>query len=225
MLTPKALDFLFENRLKDSRLFFQEHKDEYRRYVIEPLAQLTQELTDTMLSIDSAIICEAKIGKSISRIHRDIRFSKDKSLYRDVMWLVFMRDKKLYNGLPGYFFEFSPRGFRYGCGYYQASNDALNEIRNLIVSGDKSFKKALECYENQDVYYLDGDMYKRSKFPEQPENIKNWLDRKNICFIHDSKDFDLLFSKDLAKTLSEDFMLIKPIYDFLSKAQSRTGTM
>ena len=184
MITPKTLDFLFENRLKDSRQFFQANKAKYRELVVEPLIELSQQLADTMLEIDSKIICEPK--KTLSRIYRDVRFSKDKTLYRDVMWIAFMRDKKLYNGLPGYFFEFSPRGFRYGCGYYQASNESLNQIRELILSEDKSFKKALESYENQNVFSLEGDMYKRSRYPEQSESIRDWLDRKNFCFIHNS---------------------------------------
>ncbi|MBE6904214.1 MAG: DUF2461 domain-containing protein [Ruminococcaceae bacterium] len=221
MITPKALDFLFENRLKDSKQWFEAHKGQYRELVVEPLIELSRKLSDTMLEIDTRIIVEPK--KTISRIYRDIRFSRDKTLYRDVMWLVFMRDKKLYNGLPGYFFEFSPRGFRYGCGYYQASNESLNQIRSLILSGDKSFKKALKTYESQDVFSLEGDKYKRSRYPEAPENVKDWLERKNFCFIHNSKDFELLFSKDLADTLKKDFLLIEPIYEFLSKAQGKTG--
>ena len=107
-ITDEALDFLFINRINNSREFYQQHKSQYRALVVEPLAELVERLAPAVLSIDDQIDCTPKIGKCISRIHRDTRFSYDKSLYRDTAWIGFMRIKKLYNGLPGFFFEISP---------------------------------------------------------------------------------------------------------------------
>ena len=219
MLTQKTLDFLFENRLQNSKAWFEEHKSDYNNFVLAPLVELTIALTPTMLSIDDAFNCEPKVNKCISRIYRDTRFSKDKSLYRDVMWIVFMREKKLYNGVPGFFFELSPEKFRYGCGYYGADASSMEAIRTLILAGDKDFKNALAAAEKQTVFSMEGDMYKKSKYPDQPDSIKNWLDRKDICFIANSTDADLLFSDKLADRLAQDFKLLEPVYQFLMKAE------
>lgn len=216
--TKNTLDYLLENRLRDSRIWFIENKSQFNKCVVTPLAELVTSLTDTMLNIDDKFIFEPKIGKCISRIYRDTRFSRDKSLYRDVMWIVFTRNKNLYQGMPGFFFEISPNGFRYGCGYYRADRSTMENIRSLILENDKDFEKAINTYEKQDVFEIEGEKYKKSKYSNQPERLKNWLDRKNIVFVHNSTDFSKLFSISLANEIADGFKSISSIYKFLIKS-------
>lgn len=219
--SEKTLKFLFENRVVDSKTWFTEHRAEYDSLVIKPLKELVMALKPTMLEIDPLLICDPKVGRSISRIYRDTRFSNDKSIFRDVMWCVFIRDKKLYDGLPGFWFEFSPRGFRYGCGYYQASGASMDAIRTLILDDDKTFKAARRAFNKQSVFRIEDTKYKRSRYPDQPEEKREWLDQRSLCFIADSDDFDLLFSDALADKLAQDFRLLIPMYDFMMAAEAR----
>ncbi len=220
-ISQKTTDFLAENRLQNSRQWFEEHKHLFYEFVINPLAELVIALTPTMHEIDPKLVCEPKTGKCISRIYRDIRFSKDKSLYRDLMWIVFIREKKLYNGMPGFFIEISPTGFIYGCGYYGASPQTMEGIRKLILNNDSAFKKAADTlkHDKRNVFIIDGEMYKKSKFPDQSEELRSWLDRKNICFIHKSNDMNIMFSQDFYKTIADGYKLLKPVYNFLVKAE------
>ncbi|MCL2565646.1 MAG: DUF2461 domain-containing protein [Defluviitaleaceae bacterium] len=215
-----ALDFLFENKLQNSKIWFSERKADYTRLVLKPLQELVIGLTPAMLEIDPLFITEPKVSRSISRIYRDTRFSKDKTIFRDVMWCVFIRDKKLYDGLPAYYFEISPAGFRYGMGYYQAGKASMDCFRNLIVSRDKNFVRAMKCYKEQAVFKIEGEDYKRSKYQDEPEDIREWLDKKSFHFTKSSDDFDLLFSDVLPDKLAHDFKLIQPIYSFLSKVET-----
>lgn len=220
--SDKTIDFLFENRVVDNKVWFTEHRAEYDSLVLEPLRELVTALTTAMHSIDPLLICEPKVGRSISRIYRDTRFSHDKSIFRDVMWCVFIRDKKLYNGLPAFFFEFSPSGFRHGCGYYQASAESMDIMRNMIISDDKYFKAAQRAYNKQSIFHIEDSKYKRSRHPEQPEDKREWLDQRSLCFIANSEDFDLLYSDKLADKLEMDFKLLSPMYDFMMNVESRT---
>jgi len=183
--------------------------------------ELVTILAPVMLSIDDLLICEPKVDKTISRIYRDTRFSKDKSFYRDHMWCSFKRDKKLFPGFPEFFFDLSPVGFCYGFGYYAAGADSMNSIKELILSGDKDFEKVLKSSEKQDVFVMEGECYKRSKYPDKPADLRAWLDRKSIYFIHNSEDFKLLFSEKLAGMLAEDYKILEPVYRFILKAELR----
>lgn len=71
--TDETLEFLVRNKLMDSRVWFHEHRAEYERLVVEPLAELVEALSPAMAEIDPAIMCIPKVGKSISRIWRDTR--------------------------------------------------------------------------------------------------------------------------------------------------------
>jgi len=217
--TLKTIEFLVENHLMDSREWFKENKERYNREVLEPFVALVERLTPDMLEIDPQLITEPRVDRTLSRLHRDIRFSKDKTLYRENMWFVFMRDKKLYEGLPAFYFDLFPKGFSYGMGYYQASAASMASIRKLIQSGAPAFRKADKAFRNQTLFSMEGDAYKRSKYPDEPEQIRLWLDKKSVSFNCHSDDFDLLFSDGLADTLLDGFRLLAPIYDFLWLAE------
>lgn len=220
-ISQHSLDFLTENRFEDSLDWFHAHKREYEALVLAPLAELVEELAPVMRGIDSRLIVEPRVDRCISRIYRDTRFSKDKFRYRDVMWIVFLRDKKLYYGPPTFFFEFSPRGFRYGCGWYQAQPKTMEMLRGMIVENAAPFRKARKAVENQTLFGMEGEAYKRSRFPGQPPALRAWLDRKNLCFIHNSTDFEVLFSPELGTTLAEGFGLLAPVYHFFRAAEDR----
>ena len=191
------------------------------KYVLTPMQDLVECLSPLMLDIDPQLICQPKIGKSISRIHRDTRFSRDKSIFRDHMWCSFVRDKKQCGGyLPEFYFSISPQGFSFGCGYYKTDTESMEAMRKMIVNRDALFMKAFRAVNSQDVFALYGDMYKRSKFPDQPEKYRQWLDRKSLCVLHDSQDFDLLFSDELGEWLREKFAALRPVYNFFIKAES-----
>ena len=215
LFTKQTLDFLFENRLHDSKVWFEEHKEDYNRLVLGPLQELVRELTPSMLKIDARFTTEPRVDKTICRIRRDTRYSRDKSLYRDAMWIIFKEGKMHGTEVPGVYFEINGSGFCYGCGFYNASTGYMNTMRELILKGDRVFKKARSVYEAQSVFKMEGEKFKRQHYPSQSPQLQDWLDRRGISFIAESKDFDLLFSDCLAQKLIADYELLTPIYDFL----------
>ncbi|WP_010248971.1 DUF2461 domain-containing protein [Acetivibrio cellulolyticus] len=211
--TSEALKFLLENRFNNSKDWYDSHKDIYKQYVYNPFVGLITELAPTMTEIDSQLLTIP--SKLISRVRRDTRFTKDKSLYRDNAWLVFLRDKSQMSSAPCFWFEIGQSGSSYGLGYYGAEASSMANMREMILNSHPKFISALKCYESQNTFVIGGEMYKRSKFPDQPENLKTWLDRKNIYFECVQNDFSLAFSKELPDILKNGFTRLKPIYEFL----------
>jgi len=242
LFTKDTFDFLIENKLQNDKEWFNENKERYTEYVLKPLVALAERLAPVLKGIDDKIMCSPKVGGAISRIWRDTRFSKDKALFRDAMWLSFLRKKG--ENLPEFFFMISPAGFMYGAGYYMTTAESMKSIREMILAefeiADQvrnddgkddaqradtpyntkiSFQEALRVFESQKTFKMDGDMYKKSKFPDAQERIRNWLDRKTICFICESEDFDVLYSDKLADIVAEGFKTLAPIYNFLMRAE------
>lgn len=211
--SAEALKFLMENRLNNSKQWYDEHKDDYKRLVFNPFVELVKELSPTMLRIDSQIL--TKPHRVISRVRRDTRFTKDKSLYRDNIWIVFLRDKARMSTSACYWFELNQTGSSHGVGFYGATPQSMARMREMIMDKHPAFQFALKCYESQSKFVIGGETYKKSKFPDQPENLKTWLDRKNIYFEYHEAGYTQAFSKDLPEILKKDFLMLKPIYDFL----------
>ncbi len=217
-LSKKTIDFLMENRLRDSKAWFDEHRQIYRETVLEPLQQLVGRLGPTMLEIDPQLTVDPSVGKTISRIRRDTRFSKDKSLYRENMWIIFKRGPMYGTEVPGLYLDFGPDGFEYGGGFYDASPRYMEALRRLVLENGEEFQQAQEALESQQRFRVTGDCYKRPRYPDKPENQRNWLERRKICVNAESVDFDLLFSDSFADFLAEEFRRFAPIYKFLLAA-------
>lgn len=216
--SEKTIHFLTENRLHDSKEWFNEHKEEYRKLVLEPMQELVGALTPTMLDIDPQFTTEPKVDKTICRIWRDTRYSKDKSRYRDNMWLIFKRGRMHGTEVPGLYFEIAPSGMSYGGGFYSPSTDYMNTLRTLILEGDKTARRAIKAYQEQSVFTLEGERFKRPRYPAAPEQERQWLELRSIHFEAESRDTHLLFSDALAEKLCADFVKLTPIYEFLLRA-------
>lgn len=213
-----TLDFLSENMLRNDRLWYQQHKDEYKKYVFEPFSEMILKLQPTIEKIDENMLC---IPKKMSRIFRDARRLRGKSFFRDTVWYSFNHGEGLYEGAPSYFFEFSPQGFRYGCGYYMAKKESAEALRGMILEGDKSYLEAQKALDDAEGFVLMGDMYKRNHYPDRSEKECNWLNRKDFYLMRYSDDFELLFDMDrLIEQVAEDFLAIAPVYYFLMKAET-----
>ena len=211
-----TLDFMALNRVMNSREWFHEHRDEYLSLVVEPIAELVEDMAPEMWRIDPSLIIIPKVGKSISRIWRDTRRGPELPIYRDVMWITLLRAK--YEGYPSFWFEFSPRCLRWGCGWYQTDPAIMDCIRGMILSHDPDWRAALAAFEAQKVFRLDGERYKRSRHPDAPENERAWLDQKSLCLTHEETKLDRLYSDKLAAALTRDFRRIAPVYEFFLKA-------
>ena len=214
--SKKTLDFLLENRLNDSKVWYQEHKEDYKQYVAEPFSEFITALQPTINEIDSEIICNPK---RFSRLYRDARFSKGGSIFRENVWCSFERRSEQFESLPSFYFDVSPSGFEYGCGYYMASTATMSALRNLILKNDKAFRSAINAYESQNTFQLSGDLYKKNRYPEQSERLCNWLNRKSIYLFCRSTDIDQLCKENLTDIISQDYKKIAPVYNFFMKAQ------
>ena len=89
-----------------------------------------------------------------------------------------------------------------------------------MLKKDKTYLAARKAVESDSRYILDCNPYKKDHFPEADEIDRSWLNIRDFCVLIDSTDFYLLFSDNLADEIGKEFIKLKPVYDFLMKAES-----
>lgn len=224
MFSPETLDFLATNRFMNSREWYAEHKPEFKRYVLQPMIDLVTALTPTLERIDDLIVTEPKVDKTISRIYRDMRRAHG-AFYREEMWLTFKRDKYLFPHYPEFFFVFSPTEFFYGCGHYAATGETMTCLRQMIADDHPLFRKADKVYRGEDAFTFYGEPYKRSRFPQQSAEKREWLDRRAICLVRYGRDFGRMFSASFADEMAMDFETMRPVYQLLIAAEQAANEL
>ena len=217
---PDTLDFLRDVKKNNCKAWFLENKVRYENSLMKPLKALVVELTDLMLQIDEEFEVEPRVDRTISRIYRDTRFSKDKSLYKNAMWITFKKKGRDNVDYPAFFFQLTPYEFFYGLGFYSASVKSMNAIRDMIMQNEKKFKQIIEEIYNKKVFSLEGELYKRNRYKGSDEEIANWYNRKNLYLIYYSKNMNELFDDQFLKYLKSGFESLAPIYDFFTQALS-----
>lgn len=213
-----SLTFLQQVRQENDKAWFDDNRAVYDDSLVAPFRALVEDLSLTMLPIDEHFETRPAIGKTLSRIHRDTRFSHDKSRYRSQMWLTFKRPRKDWTDAPVYFFEIAPDFWRYGLGYYSATRDTMELFRQTLRDNPRAFLTVAQCL--KPGFVLDGESYKRPLIKEQPEALANWYNRKSFAALCTRQDMDALFSADLVTTVAQGFRQLEPLYHYLMGIES-----
>ena len=84
----QAVDFLKSLKANNNREWFEAHRADYEAHFVEPAMDLIQALAPIAEALDPPHQAVPKVNKSLRRIHRDTRFSKDKTPYHTHMHIV-----------------------------------------------------------------------------------------------------------------------------------------
>ncbi|WP_430875669.1 DUF2461 domain-containing protein [Gilliamella sp. G0441] len=215
--TQTGLNFLQDVWINNSKAWFEEHRSIYDNELIKPFRLLVEQLTPNMLKIDEWFETKPVIGKTISRIHRDTRFSKDKSLYRSRLWLTFKRPNRDWKEAPAYFFEIAPNCYRYGLGYYCASKQTMDIFREEILNDSAKFLEMIRCVKKP--FELVGESYKRPLIKDQDAKIATWYNRKSLAAMVTNTNIEDLLNEDLPNKLSKGFKQLLPLYNYLMRVE------
>ncbi|MEA5014221.1 MAG: DUF2461 domain-containing protein [Candidatus Limiplasma sp.] len=214
----ETIRFFLDIRFHNETSYFKAHEDVYRQYVKGPFFSFINALAPTMLQISDDI--ETRPGKCLARIHRDTRFSKDKSPYRDHLWLLFRRTGESRDASVMYWFELSPEEVGWGVGFWNDNRPAMDALRRNMVQKPSQFLSALqESRLPQDGMLLYGDCYARMKIPpEVPEPLKPYYPRKAIYIKRTDVPLSKAYTPEIAHLAAEDFLRLKPMYHLLRAA-------
>ena len=135
-----------QNRFENSKSFYEEHKQELKDGFTVPLRQIAMALGSKVFALDDMIVTDPV--RMVSRIRRDNRYTKDKSLYRDHLWVMFMRNKHEWMNYPCMWFEVNQDCWGYGVGTYYADAQFLELYRKTLLERPKEFLDAVHRAEN-----------------------------------------------------------------------------
>lgn len=215
--STETVSFLKNLNENNNKIWFEKNKENYKKLLLKPMESLVMDMSNYMLNIDSLIDTTPSVSKTISRIYRDTRFSKDKSPYKDTMWITFKRPSMEWTSNPAFFFEISHNSYRYGMGFFSATPNTMEIFRENIDTSPKEFKKAISFYSKQNVFVIEGDKYKRILDKNKPEEILDWYQRKNLYLVCNKEIDEVLFSHQLVDELKSNFNLLSDFYHYLCK--------
>jgi uncharacterized protein (TIGR02453 family) len=135
---PEAMKFFLRLKRNNHRTWFQGHRDEYDEFVRFPMQCLIASLGSRMREVAPEF--QFHPTRSIFRIYRDVRFSKDKSPYKTNIAASFsIRGRKDPTGAPGLYVGIEPGEIFIGGGLYMPSGPQLKSIRASIAGRPEEY--------------------------------------------------------------------------------------
>ena len=146
---PRAMTFLRGLAKNNRKEWFEEHRADYEDALRAPMRLLIDEVDVRLAEFIPEIIGSAK--KSMFRIHRDVRFSKDKSPYKTnaACWF-FHRDSgggvgtEAAHAGAGFYFHLEPGDIMCGGGIWMPPRPALNRIRESLRDDYAGFAEIVQ---------------------------------------------------------------------------------
>ncbi len=159
---PKTTKFLRDLGRHNEKAWFDAHRREYEQYYLEPAKAFVEAVGPKLQKLAPNLVWEPRVNSSIFRVNRDIRFSKDKTPYKDHIDLWFWEGNRK-TAPSGFFLRIRDKTVHLGAGSHGFSKEALASYRTQLNDADaaKSLASLVKRLERAG-YEVGGKTYKKA---------------------------------------------------------------
>lgn len=212
-IPASAFGFLKDLSKHNNRDWFTANKDRYLTE-LNAIELFAESLLREMNKHDVIETINGK--KSLHRIYRDVRFSKNKTPYNTHWGGSFKRASKARRG--SYYFHLSPGNSFIACGFWGPEPKDLKRIREEFSYDDKAFRKITSAKSFMTTFgTLQGEQLKTCPQGFDPNSKAiDLLRYKQFLLIKHFDDKEVL-ADDFVKKVNEVFKKTRPFLDYMSE--------
>lgn len=221
---PAAFRFLRGLKRHNTREWFESHRPEYEQFVRAPMRALIEELDVHLAATVPELVGDPK--RSIFRIHRDVRFSADKSPYKThaSAWLFHQDAGRVVgqqaHGGAGVYVHLEPGASMVAGGIWMPPKAGLDKLRDRLAEAhegfeaivlDRAFRRRFGDLDDEAVLVRPPRGYD----PHHP--AMRWLKYKSFTVSRGLEDAEMT-SPRLVQTLVKDIAVLTPLVRWLNTA-------
>ena len=185
--SAESFRFLRDLAKNNRRDWFLENKARYDALIHDPGLRFIRDAGPRLHTISRQLVADPRpVGGSLTRIYRDLRFSKDKRPYKTNVGIHFFHQQVGENdeNLPGFYLHVAPGESFVAAGMWRPEPKRLAKIRGAIVANPAAWQRVLGG-----GLELGGESLQRPPPGFAPDHR----------FIADLRRKDFIASKDLAE--------------------------
>ena len=216
----RALRFLKQLAANNTRTWFSAHRKDYEGFVREPFLHLIADLQPALAKVSPHFRADPRlVGGSLFRIHRDVRYTNDKSPYKPWQGARLFHERRREVPAPSFYLHLQPGESFVGAGLWHPEPDTLRKVRQFILDNPGSWKAAAHAPAFRRRFAME-EAEKLTRpprgFPADFEFIDD-LRHRNLVFWRPLED-DTMTSPRLRQTLATDLAALGPFVDYLCAA-------
>ena len=217
--TTDTFQFLEDLEANNDRSWFNANKARYDAAIKEPALDFIEDFAGPLRKISKHYVADPSLqGGSLFRIHRDTRFSKDKTPYKTNTGLHFRHFMAKDAHAPGFYLHIEPGECFMGVGLWRPETAVAYRIRAHIDEHPADWKRATRGKRFADVYALEGDSLTRAP-KGYAEDHALIVDLKRKDFIASTRlSQKVVTSGSFMDTFTENCTRGAPLMKFLCNA-------
>ena len=219
--TENTLRFLRRLKRNNTRAWFNEHRDEYESHVREPMLAVIERLAVDFPRIAPDLVASPR---SMYRIHRDTRFSPDKTPYKTQVAAAFSHQALPKNESAALYFHLAPDQLWIGGGLYAPQTVQLHRIREHIDADLDSFLTLVESPAIRRIGGVSGSALKRVPRGFPPDHKAADYLRLKQYLAGETLPPELALSPRFYSSLVRRFSALVPFIRFLNAPLANEAT-
>lgn len=215
---PRLFRFLAELEFNNEREWFAENRDRYERDVRGPAFAFIRAMGPKLTKISPHLVAaDKKVGGSLMRVHRDIRFSKDKQPYKTNVGIQFRHSAGKDVHAPGLYVHLAVEGCFLGAGLWRPERESLAGIRRGIAEDPEAWKR-LWKRKGLAQWSLGGEALKRAPRGFDPGHpLIDEIKRTDFIAIHEI-DTDEVLDPAFLQRVAARFRATQAFMRFLTRS-------
>ena len=218
MIKQETFDFISDLIVHNDRGWFQENKHRYEN-AKKNIDEFADQIILGLSKVDTSIPKEITAKQCVMRIYRDVRFSKDKSPYKNNFGIGISSKGKGNDG-AGYYIHIQPGASFVAGGYWMPEPEHLKAIRQEIDYNTDDFLKIIENPEFKSYFEKLDDEQKLKTTPKGYDADHPYIELlklKSFTVTHPFTDNQLM-KRDAIDEVLNALKLIYPFNQFLTQA-------
>lgn len=214
VIQPYVFEFLHDLKNNNNRDWFNSHKERYQT-AYDNVAEFTAALIGEMSKTD--YLEPLPLHRSMYRIYRDLRFSKDKTPYKVYFGGRLRRAARFRRG--GYYFHIEPGNTFLSAGFLNPEREDLKRIRTAFASAPGQIRDIMQQPDFRDTWGTSfyGEALKTAPRGFDPEHPAIDLIRmKQFRLIHRVPD-EVVLSEDFLFETIKAYLILRPFLDYMSE--------
>jgi uncharacterized protein (TIGR02453 family) len=215
----KTFRFLRALARNNSREWFHAHKPDYEAHLRAPFQQLITDLQPDLLTVSEHYRADPRaVGGSLFRMHRDTRFSNDKTPYKTWSGARFFHARHKEIEAPSFYLHVQPGHCFIGAGLWHPQPDSQRRIRQFIFDNPGAWTAAVHAPAFKRRFDMSGESLVRPPrgFPGDHPLIED-LKRKDFVALM-ALDDSVVLGPGLRKALATQLSALAPLVDYLCAA-------
>lgn len=212
---PEAMVFLQGLRDNNDRAWFAAHRNVYEDALKAPGEAFAEAMRARLEALT-----ERPTRAKIFRLHRDVRFSRDKSPYNAHLHIAFLGAEAEKGGGPGFYVGLEPDRLVLGAGVFELASPDLDRYRAAVADPEQGAVLAsiLDGLAAAD-FRLEGPTLKRTPAPYPVDHPNaELLRRKGVTAWRDITAVEVITGPRLVEACALSFKTLAPLQAWLMRA-------